>query len=169
MAAEAIRVDAETARLVSELAHLTESTKKSVLADAVVAYAEARLPALAAGRPGFSELSPRERLQLRRDALLRAFAKHGASNVRVLDPIPLDHGSGTDGDPSGDGFGDGDAYEAIDLLAETDLMMGGEAASVLSGVASRMLGVRVEVTSMTALAMFAPERLARSVERSSPL
>ncbi|KQM81219.1 hypothetical protein [Agromyces sp. Leaf222] len=172
MVAEAIRVDADTARLVAQLAHLMESTKRSVMADAVAAYAEARLPALTTDRPGFSELSPRERLRLRRDEVLRAFARHGASNVRVLDPIAPFAKAGVAGAVGSDdhsGSDDGTADEAIDLLAETDIMMGGEAASVLSGIASRMLGVRVEVTSMTSLAMFAPERLARSVECSSPL
>lgn len=207
MTDRSIRIDDETARQVAELAHLMETTKKAVLADAVAAYARARLPALADGRVKYGDLSPRERLALRRDELLRLFERQGSTNVRVLDdPTPdvLAHdGPGPD-DPTHDGLtavgGPGDGLTAVDspgdgltavggpgddrsepfgealpyggaivLLAETDLMLGGEAAPMLEDVARRLLGVPVEVISATGLALFAPERLERLVRMSTPL
>ncbi|MGI9822262.1 hypothetical protein [Agromyces sp. Marseille-Q5079] len=41
MADLSIRIDVGTARLVAELAHLMETSKKAVMADAVAGYAQA--------------------------------------------------------------------------------------------------------------------------------
>jgi hypothetical protein len=213
-----IRIDAETARLVAELAHLMQRTKKSVMADAIAGYSHARLPALGNGRLRYSELTPRERLRLRRDELLRAFEERGTTNVRVLDPpmparaanvVPTDEDASDDvrdlrdvrdvrdvcdvrdvesihvddaptsTDTSGtdDAFGDlvvgGAVYashrETITLLAETDLIFGGGAESMMEDLARQVLGMRVEVISMTKLALFNPERLERLVGESTPL
>jgi hypothetical protein len=222
-----IRIDAETARLVAELAHLMQRTKKSVMADAIAGYSHARLPELGNGRLRYSELTPRERLRLRRDELLRAFEERGTTNVRVLDPpmparaanvVPTDEDASDDvrdprdprdvrdprdlrdlrdvrdvrdvesihvddaptsTDTSGtdDAFGDlvvgGAAFashrETITLLAETDLIFGGGAESMMEDLARQVLGMRVEVISMTKLALFNPERLERLVGESTPL
>ncbi|GAA1829871.1 hypothetical protein [Agromyces salentinus] len=242
MTDRSIRIDAETAKQVAELAHLMETTKKSVLADAVAGYAGARLPALAHGRTRYRDLPPRERLMLRRDELLRLFEAQGSTNVRVIDdlmPDPLAPASAPDvvgdrdapapdplapdqlplsplapdplplsplahdplpfsplahgplalsplapdalahdvaGDPDGSatahaGQEDGPltSWQPIVLLAETDLMLGGEAAPMLEEVARRVLGIPVEVISSTALALFNPERLERLVAASTPL
>ena len=98
----------------------------------------------------------RERILLRRTDLMRAFEKESASNVRVLDPI----GEEIDGTV---------IDEPVVLLAETDLMLGGEAAPRLEDLARRVLGAPVEVISATALSLLNPERLERLVKASTPL
>ncbi|GAA1527143.1 hypothetical protein BJ978_001496 [Agromyces terreus] len=156
-----IRIDTATAKLVAELAHLMERTKKDVLADAVAGYARARLPALADGRMRYGDLSPREQLTLRRDELLRRFEEQGTVNVRLL---------GSARAPGVDAVAVAVAREeSIILLAETDIILGSEAESMMEEIAKEVLGFRVEVISATRLSLFAPERLARLVQESAPL
>jgi hypothetical protein len=150
-----IRIDGETARLIAELAHLMENTKKAVMADAVASYARGRLPALANGRIRYGDLSPRERLALRRDELLRQFERHGTSSVRVLDDTPPNEL--------------GARSDSLILLAETDIMLGGEAAPLLADLARRLLDTPVEVISSTKLSLFDPERLEQLIAESAPL
>ncbi|MGI9822263.1 hypothetical protein [Agromyces sp. Marseille-Q5079] len=73
------------------------------------------------------------------------------------------------GDRVDDPDGVHDLGQSIVLLAETDIMLDGEAAPMLEEVARRLLAVPVEVISATALALFAPERLERLVAASAPL
>ncbi|GAA1954260.1 hypothetical protein [Agromyces allii] len=151
MTDHSLKADAETGRLVSDLAYLLGTTKKRILAEAVAAYAAPRLPASRERRP-FLDLPVRQRLILRRDELLRAFEAHGASDVRLIGP-----------------FAAGEDVDLVEILAETDIMMGGDAVDVLAGVAREILATRVEVTSATAAAFSDPEFLKRLRAESTPL
>jgi len=146
-----LKADAETARLVTDLAYLLSATKKQVLAEAVAAYAAPRMPAGRERRP-FTDLPVPQRLVLRRDELRRVFERHGASEIRIMEP------------PADD-----DDVELVELLAETDVMMGGGAADLLAGLARDILKTRVAVISATALAFSDPELLKRLRAASTPL
>ncbi|WP_157421713.1 hypothetical protein [Agromyces sp. Leaf222] len=146
-----MKADAETGRLVSDLAYLLGTTKKRVLAEAVAAYAAPRMPTTHERRP-FLDLPVRQRLALRRDELLRAYEGQGASDVRLIGP-----------------FAAGEDVDLVEILVETDIMMGGDAVDVLSRIAQELLATRVEVTSATALAFSGPERLTRLKAESVPL
>ncbi|MFF2371448.1 hypothetical protein [Agromyces sp. NPDC058110] len=146
-----LKADGETHRLVSDLAYLLGETKKHVIAEAVAQYAAPRLPAVRERRP-FTDLPVRQRLALRRDELIRAFERSGASDVRLIGP-----------------FASGEDVELVEILAETDLMMGGEAVDVLARAAREILATPVEVTSATAVALFHPERLELLRAESTPL
>ncbi|WP_353814778.1 hypothetical protein [Agromyces sp. SYSU T00266] len=173
MTEKPIKVDATTDRTVSELAYFLRTTKKAVVATAVADYAERRdrYPEAAENRsetdhepgrhgtrrgrdarPTILHLTPLERLALRRRELTRTFAERGAGDIRILDT------------------GAAEAGEAeLVLLAETDLVDGGQAAWDLSRVASRLLGVRVEVISTAMLRLFDKDGLRWSLEHSRPL
>ncbi|MGI9822353.1 hypothetical protein [Agromyces sp. Marseille-Q5079] len=151
MTDSSLKADAETGRLVDDLAYLLGTTKKHVLAEAVVAYAATRMPAGPERLP-YTDLSVRQRLILRRDELLRLFARHGASDVRLIGP-----------------FAKGDDVDLVEILAETDIMMGGDAAPMLADLARGVLMTPVEVTSATGLAFSEPERLERIRAESIPL
>jgi len=146
-----IKADPATGRLVSDLAYLLGSTKKQVLAEAVAAYAATRMP-VGRDRLPYADLPVRQRLTLRRDELLRMFARHGASDVRLIGP-----------------FAKGEDVDLVEILAETDIMMGGDAAPMLADLAREVLLTPVEVTSATALAFSSPERLERLRAESVPL
>ena len=139
-----IKADPATGRLVSDLAYLLGSTKKQVLAEAVAAYAATRMPT-GRDRLPYADLPVRQRLTLRRDELQRMFARNGASDVRLIGPFA----------------GGGDDVDLVEILAETDIMMGGDAAPMLADLAREVLLTPVEVTSATALAFSSPERLER--------
>ncbi|RXZ48216.1 hypothetical protein [Agromyces binzhouensis] len=182
-----IKVDAATDRTVSELAYFLRTTKKAVVAIAVAEYSEQRdrylaAPATSGGsgegefgpedgggehgapgdhgtgdtrasaRPTVLDLAPLQRLALRRTELVRAFATHGAGGIRLLDTAPAAPGEA-----------------GLVLLAETDIVEGGQAAWDLSRVASQLLGLRVEVISTTMLRLFDKPRLRRALEQSRPL
>ena len=169
-----IKVDAETDRLVSELAYFLGSTKKAVVREAVADFAAARGRGRSAdsdrrhvaddtGATGdaravlplhqrFDQLPLIERLSLRRSELIRAFADHGASNIRVLGPLAF-----------------GRHADEFELLAETDPIRGGEAAAELQMIAARLLCAPSTVVSSTALRLFNPDRLRRALEESRPL
>jgi hypothetical protein len=175
-----IKVDAETDRLVSELAYFLGSTKKAVVREAVADFAAARGRARSADsdrrhvaddtsvtgdardardaravlplHQRFDQLPLIERLSLRRSELIRAFADHGASNIRVLGPLAF-----------------GRHADEFELLAETDPIRGGEAAAELQMIAARLLCAPSTVVSSTALRLFNPDRLRRALEESRPL
>ena len=172
-----IKVDAETDRLVSELAYFLGSTKKAIVREAVADFAAARGRGRSAdsdrrhvaddtGATGdarearavlplhqrFDQLPLIERLSLRRSELIRAFADHGASNIRVLGPLAF-----------------GRHADEFELLAETDPIRGGEAAAELQMIAARLLCAPSTVVSSTALRLFNPDRLRRALEESRPL
>ena len=150
-----IRIDEDAYRTLAELAYLLGWTKKAVIDAAVADFERARRPP-SNGSGRFEDLAVRERILLRRTDLMRAFEKESASNVRILDPV-AEEIDGTVID------------EPVVLLAETDLMLGGEAAPRLEDLARRVLGAPVEVISATALSLFNPERLERLVKASTPL
>ena len=155
MAEKPIKVDERTDRIVTDLAHFLRSTKKAVVRDAVAEYAESRrslMPEHAeSGGDGIEALPPLQRLALRRKDLIREFAGHRGTDVRVLAP---------------DDVG---ADDEITLLVETDLMDGWGAAVRLAEIASRLLGTQVTVISTTALRLTQPDRLRTALNRSRPL
>ena len=155
MAEKPIKVDERTDRIVTDLAHFLRSTKKAVVRDAVAEYAESRrslMPEHAeSGGDGIEALPPLQRLALRRKDLIREFAGHRGTDVRVLAP---------------DDVG---ADDEITLLVETDLMDGWGAAVILAEIASRLLGTQVTVISTTALRLTQPDRLRTALNRSRPL
>jgi predicted transcriptional regulator len=110
-----------------------------------------------AGDVTFEVLDPWDRLALRRRELLRRFAEHGGTDVRVLDPVDEDAAS------------DESAPTRIVLLAETDPVDGSGAVPALEEVARRVLGVHVTVVSLTALRMFGSGRVDRALAESRPL
>ncbi|MFF2272353.1 hypothetical protein ACFVTX_08760 [Agromyces sp. NPDC058136] len=147
-----IKVDLATDELVSELAYLLKTTKKAVVREAVIEFAESRRPDRdEGGRVAYSALPLDERLALRRPELLRLFDKHGAANPRVLDDEYREHA------------------DHLVLLVETDLAMGGGAAPFLAEQVQRMLGSPVEVISATGLSLFNPAGLTRAIAESRPL
>jgi hypothetical protein len=108
--------------------------------------------AAVAATPRFDELSLHERVALRRSELIREFARQGASNVRLVEPV----GERADG-------------EEIALVADTDVLDGSSAVLKLQTAARRIIRARVHVTSTTELRLFDPEGLARALAASRPL
>jgi predicted transcriptional regulator len=159
-----IKIDEPTERLVAELAYFLRSTKKSIVREAVADFAAARgrgdansardagASARAAGHERFDQLPLIERLTLRRSELIRAFAEHGATNIRVLGPMAV-----------------GEDADEFELLAETDLLRGSWSAPELQMIAARLLGAPTTVVSSTNLRLFSPDRLRRALEESRPL
>jgi hypothetical protein len=168
-----IKVDEQTDRIVSDLAHFLRSTKKSVVRDAVAEYAESRhaLMPIDVGSggvvdgegvvgvgesgtgesgPGIAGLSPMQRLALRKNELIREFARHRGTNIRVL------QASDTEDDE-------------ITLLADTDVIDGGAAVPRLEEIAHRLLATHVTVISTTALSLMQPETYQRALAESHPL
>ena len=173
MAEKPIKVDEHTDRIVTDLAHFLRSTKKSVVRDAVAEYAESRhaLTAIGAGNGdrlegtsdpgvrtshgtaadvGIDGLSPMQRLALRRKDLIREFARHRGTDIRVLEA--------SDGED-----------DEITLLVETDPIDGAGAAPRLEEIAHRLLATNVDVISTTALRLMRPDSYRRALEASHPL
>ena len=153
MAEKPIKVDEQTDRIVTDLAHFMRTTKKSVVRDAVAEYAEERRGLLAPATGGVSrldELAPLQRLGLRRKELIREFARRHGTDIRVFDAA------------------DGEEDE-ITLLVETDPIDGSAAAPRLAEIAQRLLDVHVTVISSTALRLMRPEQLRRALAMSQPL
>lgn len=155
MTEKPIKVDEQTDRMVTDLAHFMRTTKKSVVRDAVAEYAETRRGLLApagGGVSGLDELAPLQRLALRRKELIREFARRQGTDIRVFDPA-----NGDDDD------------DEITLLVETDPIDGSAAAPRLAEIAQRLLDVHVTVISSTALSLMRPEQHRRALEMSQPL
>jgi hypothetical protein len=172
VAEKPIKVDEQTDRIVSDLAHFLRSTKKSVVRDAVAEYAESRHDLMAIGRrsgirpegegavaqegdaavgpSGIDGLSPMQRLALRRRELIREFARHRGTGVRVYEA--------SDGED-----------DELTLLVETDPIDGGSAAPRLEDVARRLLATHVTVISTTALSLMRPDSYRRAMAESRPL
>jgi len=210
VAEKPIKVDEETDRVVTDLAHFLRSTKKSIVRDAVAEYAESRhalLPPRSHGggagersadykrpgersevgrgagersgddrrpgdrrpgdrsaddrRPGdrsagedgagIEGLTPMQRLGLRRKELIREFARHRGTNIRVVEA------SGEHDD------------DEITLLVDTDVIDGGGAAPRLQEIARRLLATDVTVVSMTALRLMGPAQHPRALAESHAL
>lgn len=166
-----IKIDEQTERLVAELAYFLRSTKKSIVREAVADFAAARGRGRGRGDPSsardagdaggspraadhdrFDQLPLIERLTLRRSELIRAFAEHGATNIRVLGPLAV-----------------GQEADEFELLAETDLLRGSGSAPELQMIATRLLGAPTTVVSSTGLRLFSPDRLRRALAESRPL
>ena len=114
----------------------------------------------------------RERLELRRNELIRAFARRDAHEIRVMNPRPL---LDWDGNPIDDAFaldepiGVRPADEVIELLVTTDVAGGGEEAVRLEEIARELLRAPVRVESATKLRLFNPARLEQARRDSVPL
>ncbi len=157
MGEKPIKVDEETDRTVSELAFFLRTTKKAVVRTAVADYADTR-SAYLGDRPRSESdrtllaLPPIERLGLRRNEIIREFARRRATDVRVLDPSANDRHDVT-----------------LVLLAYTDPGDGSTAHLPLQRIASRLLAAPVEVISSSSLEMFNPTGYQRALEISRPL
>lgn len=157
MRERSIKVDEETDRTVAELAFFLRTTKKTVVRTAVAEYAEARSAYLGDQPPSESDrtlvaLPPLERLGVRRNELIREFARQRATEVRLLDPSANDRHDAT-----------------LILLADTDPVDGSAAHLPLQRIASRLLATPVEVISMTMLRLFDRDGHRRALELSRPL
>jgi hypothetical protein len=129
------------------------TTKKSVVQDAVAEYAEARRGLMThsgGGVDGLDELTPLQRLVLRRKELIREFARRQGTDIRVFEAAQGDD-------------------DEITLLVETDPIDGSAAAPRLAEIAQRLLDVHVTVISSTALRLMRPEQHLRALEMSQPL
>ncbi|GAA1782514.1 hypothetical protein [Agromyces lapidis] len=147
-----IRVDADTHRALTDLAYLLGTTKKAVVADALADFTETHGAVVRApGRVTFDELPVLDRLALRRRALLRAFAKRDATEVRVM--------RRDESDPDA----------PLELLVTTDLGRGGGEADELARIARGLLREFVRVESATRLELFDRPALERARACSTPL
>ena len=103
--------------------------------------------------PTVLALAPLDRLALRRDELIRAFAARQACEIRVAELEPEWMG-----------------VAELVLSAETDPIMSGTGeAMALSRIASKLLHLRVEVQSLTTLRLFAPATHRNALGLSRPL
>lgn len=166
MPTRSIRIDDETHRAITELAYLLDATRTYVVADAIAEYAERRGSIVRiAGKVTFDELPVADRLALRRDELIRVFAKREATDIRVLHL----------GDESGDGEHDPDddapwiPPRPLELLVTTALHRGSGEAYQLESIASKLLRTRVHVESATRLELFDKPALERARAGSTPL
>ncbi len=100
----------------------------------------------------FVDLPLADRLAVRRNELIREFAKRGATNVRLFMPAT-----------------EKEAIAEVNLLVETDLADGSFAIPVLEEVARTLLAAPVHIVSSTALALFRPAALERALAESRPL
>lgn len=159
MADKPIKVDEHTDLLVAGLAHFLHLTKKAVVREAVAEFAEARRAVV--GPTGihltFRELPIRRRIALRRSELIREFARHGGSDIRLMGG-PAEHG---EPDPPGS--------VPVELLVVTDIMEGSSAVATLEVIGSQLLAAPCRVVSATALRLFDPVGLERALAESRPL
>ena len=169
-----IKVDEKTDRLVTDLAYFLRCSKKTVVREAVTEFAEARragtalpgngtaLPGNGAALPGAGAGQPRaatildlalvDRVAVRRNELIREFAKRRATNVRLFTPAT-----------------ETEAIAEVHLLVETDLADGTFVIPALEEVARTLLTAPVHIVSSTALALFSPVALERVLAESRPL
>ncbi|MCD2441388.1 hypothetical protein LQ757_03750 [Agromyces sp. SYSU K20354] len=125
----------------------------------------------AARGPKFEDLPVRERLELRRSELMRAFARREAVDIRVMNPRPL---LDWDGDHIADEFAGGDltgaaSHGVLELLVTTEVAGGGAEAMKLEEIAREIIRAPVHVESATKLRLFSPARLEQAIADSRPL
>lgn len=166
MTTHSIRVDEVTHRAITDLAYLLDSTKRHVIADAIAEYTERRGSIVRIdGRVTFEELPVADRLTLRRDELIRAFAKRDASEIRVI------HLGDAERDAIDEIDDDGPwrPRRPLELLVTTDVMRGSGEAYELARIASQLLRTTVHVESATRLDLFDKPALALARANSRPL
>lgn len=168
MSTRTIRVGDETHRAITDLAYLLETTKSYLVADAIAEYAERRGSVVKVdGRVTFDALPVGDRLLLRRDELIRVFAKREATDVRLLHLGDAAEPGSTETDD------DDDApwvpARALELLVTTALHRGGGEAYELERIAGKLLRTRVHVESATRLELFDRPALERARANSTPL
>lgn len=91
-----------------------------------------------------------QRLALRRRELIREFARHRGTGVRVFEASDSED-------------------DELTLLVETDPIDGGGAAPRLEDIARRLLATPVTVISTTALSLMRPDSYRRAMAESRPL
>ncbi|WP_022888647.1 hypothetical protein [Agromyces italicus] len=170
MPTRTIRVHDQTHRAITDLAYLLDTTKSYVVADAIAEYAERRGSIVRIdGRVTFDELPIADRLMIRRDELIRVFAKREASDIRVLHLGD----EGSDGVAGGDDEIDDETPwmppRPVELLVTTALHRGGGEADELERIATKLLRTRVHVESATRLELFDRPALERARASSTPL
>ncbi|MFD5864826.1 hypothetical protein ACFWGP_07740 [Agromyces sp. NPDC127015] len=172
MATRTIRVDDGTHRAIGDLAYLLDSTRTYVVADAITEYAARRGSIVRIdGRVTFDELPVADRLALRRDELIRVFAKREATDIRLIHlGDTAEHGPA---EAEGAEDEDDDAPwvppRPLELLVTTALHRGSGEAYALERIASKLLRTRVHVESATRLELFDKPALERARAASTPL
>lgn len=167
MPTRTIRVSDETHRAITDLAYLLDTTKSYLVADAIAEYAERRGSVVKLdGRSTFDALPVTDRLLLRRDELIRVFAKREATDVRLIH-------LGDSAEPGSTETEDDDApwvpARPLELLVTTALHRGGGEAYELERIAAKLLRTRVHVESATRLELFDKPALERARAASTPL
>ena len=148
-----IKVDEQTDRLITDLAYFLRCSKKTVVREAVTEFAEARRAGAAQRRAAtVLDLALADRVAVRRNELIREFAKRRATNVRLFTPAT-----------------ETEAIAEVHLLVETDLADGTFVIPALEEVARTLLTAPVHIVSSTAHALFSPVALERALAESRPL
>jgi hypothetical protein len=176
MSEQTVKIQAETGRMITDLAHFLGRTKKDVVRDAVRAFVDlhehtilrgaaasteraaaasgstegARLLAAAGG--DLMSLPLRDRLIVLRADLIALLADHGGRQPRIV----------------GDRWRDDDA-DLLELLIETDLTANDR--HVLEAIhdVQQLVGATVQFHDVTALRLVAHDRLERLENEAIPL
>lgn len=172
----AIKVDPMTDRMVSDLAHSLQRTKKDVVRDAVLALADlhqatlaraiadstersaaasgsveaARLLAAAGGEVG--ALALRDRVTVMRVRLMTLIEHQGGRDPRVVGDLAL-----------------GTATETLELLVETDPYEFRWNSLEATHLTQRLINAPVVLHDAARLRLFSPALLARLEEQAVPL
>ena len=176
MPEQTVKIQAETGRLIADLAHFLGRTKKDVVRDAVRAFVDLHEHAILRGAAASTEraasaagstegarllaaaggdlmsLPLRDRLTVLRSDLIAMLARHGGRKPCII----------------GDRWRDDDA-DLLELLVETDLTANDW--HVLDAIhdVQRLLGATVQFHDVTALRLVAPDRLERLEREAVPL
>lgn len=171
-----VRVDSEVGRIVGDLAHALGRTRKQVLREAILVFADLQAKAVARGREASERrgswaagslegartlaevggdvlaLELRERVLLLRREIVAVVERCGASEVRLIGELA-----------------EGDDSEIVRLLVTSDLT--GPPWRHLDATAElgRLLGAPVEFTDETGLRLFARDRLSAHEQTAIPL
>jgi hypothetical protein len=176
MSEQTVKIQAETGRMIADLAHFLGRTKKDVVRDAVRAFTDLREHAILRGAAASTEraasasgstegarllaaaagdlmaLPLRDRLTVLRPDLLALLARHGGRGPRIV----------------GDRWRD-DGADLLELLVETDLTANDW--QVLEAIhdVQQLLRATVLFHDATALRLLAPDRLERLEREAVPL
>jgi uncharacterized protein len=176
MVVNAVKIDQETGRMVADLAHFLGRTKKDVVRDAVLAFAELhgnsitigvahssdrvatasgsveRERLLAAAGGDDSLLPLRDRVKVHRLELIALLDRYGGRNPRIVGELA----TGADA-------------ETVELLVESDPYQFDWNPSEATHTTQRLLDAVVVLHDSTRLKLFAPDRLVRLEEEAVPL